>query len=111
MKTLKMTEATGELASYAEQVRREPLVVTDHGKPVMALMPIENADLETVTLSTDPRFIAMIERSRALYKPGTGIPLQEIRRKYALEKRKPRRKVAHKAARRSTPKRKRSTHR
>ena len=63
----------------------------------MALMPIENADLETVSLSTDPRFIALIERSRALYKPGTGIPLEEIRRKYGLE-RKPR-KAARKPAR------------
>ena len=56
-------------------------------------MPIENADLETVTLSIDPRFIALIERSRALYKPGTGIPLEEIRRKYGLD-RKPRAKPA-----------------
>jgi prevent-host-death family protein len=85
MKTLEMKDATGELASYAPQVRQEPVVVTDHGKPVMALMPIENADLETVTLSTDPRFIAMIERSRALYKPGTGIPLAEIKRKYGIK--------------------------
>ena len=85
MKTLEMKEATGELASYASQVRRGPVVVTDHGKPVMALMSIENADLETVSLSTDPRFMALIERSRALYKPGTGIPLEEIKRKYGIK--------------------------
>jgi prevent-host-death family protein len=85
MKTLEMTQATGELASYAPQVRQEPVVVTDRGKPVMALMSIENADLETVSLSTDPRFIALIERSRTLYKPGTGIPLEEIKRKYRIK--------------------------
>jgi prevent-host-death family protein len=101
MKTLEMKQATGDLASYATQVRREPVVVTDHGKPVMALMPIANADLETVSLSTDPRFIALIERSRTLYKPGTGIPLEEIRRKYGHAG-KPRRKAARKAARRSS---------
>ncbi len=82
MKTLEMSRATGELSSYADQVRKEPVIVTDHGTPVMALVPIENADLETVSLSTDPRFIALIERSRALYQPGEGIPLEEIRRKY-----------------------------
>ena len=87
MKTLEMTRATGDLASYAAQVRTGPVVVTDHGKPVMALLSIDNADLETVNLSTDPRFIAMIERSRTLYKPGSGIPLDEIRRKYGLERR------------------------
>ena len=98
MKTLEMEQATGELSSYAEQVQEEPVVVTDHGKPVMALIAIEDADLETVSLSTDPRFIALIERSRALYKPGTGVPLEEIRRKYGLPKpRKATRRRARKA--------------
>lgn len=85
MKTLELSQARGELSSYAEDVQREPLVVTDKGKPVMALLPIENADLETATLSTDARFMAMIERSRTLYKPGTGIPLHEVRRKHELD--------------------------
>lgn len=101
MKTLEIKQATGDLASYATQVRSEPVVVTDHGKPVMALMPIDNTDLETVSLSTDPRFIALIERSRTLYKPGTGIPLEAIRRKYGRAG-KPRRKAARKAARSSS---------
>lgn len=92
MKTLEMNQATGELASYAEKVRREPVVVTDHGRPVMALMPIENADLETVGLSTDPRFIALIERSRARQKPGQGTPLEEIKRKYGIRTKPARRR-------------------
>jgi hypothetical protein len=97
MKTLEIKRATGELCDYARQVRKEPLIVTDNGKPLLALMPIENADLETVSLSTDPRFIALIEHSRAVYKPGTGIPLEEIRNKYGLPaKRRPKR--ARKAA-------------
>ncbi len=98
MKTLEMKQARGELASYVQQVRNEPVVVTDHGKPVMALLPIENADLETVSLSTDPRFIALVERSRRLYRVGAGIPLEEIRRKYRLD-RKPRRKITRQPTR------------
>jgi prevent-host-death family protein len=100
MKTLEMKQAKGELASYVQQVRNGPVVVTDHGKPVMALLPIENADLETVSLGTDPRFVAMVERSRTLYKAGTGIPLEEIRRKYRLE-RKPRRKITRQPTRKA----------
>lgn len=96
MKTLELDEATDRLSSYAGQVREEPVVVTDHGRPVMALLPIENADLETVTLSTDARFIALIERSRRLYPAGTGIPLEEMRRRYGLpaKPRSKRRRVA-----------------
>ena len=66
MNTLEMNQATGELSSYADQVQVEPVVVTHHGKPVMSLMGIRDADLETVRLSGDPGFIALIERSRAL---------------------------------------------
>ena len=100
MKTLDVSQATGELSSYAEHVRKEPLVVTDHGKPVMALVPIDNADVETVTLSTDSRFIALIERSRTRYKAGAGIPLAEIRRKYGLAP-KPGRKTTRKVTRKA----------
>ena len=99
MKTLEMSQATGELSSYADQVQVEPVVVTDHGRPVMALMGIRDADLETVRLSSDPRFIQLIERSRARYKPGNGIPLEDIRRKYGLAPkagRKPTRKRGRK---------------
>ncbi len=83
-------------------MRQEPVVVTDRGKPVMALMSIENADLETVSLSTDPRFIALIERSRALYKPGTGISLEEIRRKHGLSA-KPSKATRRRRARNTRP--------
>jgi len=96
MKTLEMKQATGELGSYARQVRREAVVVTDHGRPVMALMSLENANLETVSLSTDSRFMALIERSRATHEPGTGIALEDLRRKYA-----PAPKARSKAARKT----------
>jgi prevent-host-death family protein len=99
MKTLEMEHAKGELSSYAEQVREEPVIVTEHGKPVMALVSISNAGLETVNLSTDRRFIVLMERSRELYKPGAGIPLEEIRRKYAIPRK--RRKTTRKGARRA----------
>jgi hypothetical protein len=35
--------------------------------------------------STDPQFIALIARSRARHKPGTGIPLAEIMSKYGVK--------------------------
>lgn len=77
--------ANGCILKQPPEARNETVVATEHGKPVMALMPIENADLETVSLSTDPRFVELIERSRALYKPGAGIPLKDVRRKYGPE--------------------------
>ena len=51
MKTLEMAKATAPLAEYARDVNKEPVIVTVRGKPIAALVSVENADLETITLS------------------------------------------------------------
>jgi prevent-host-death family protein len=86
MKTLEMKEATASLAEYARKVMsQEPVILTVGGKPVVALVPIENADLETVSLSTHPQFIAVIERSRARQKSEGGLSSKELRRRLGLK--------------------------
>jgi antitoxin (DNA-binding transcriptional repressor) of toxin-antitoxin stability system len=81
MKTLEVAQATTPLADYAEDVKNEPLILTINGKPIAALIPLENVDLETVTLSTHPQFLALIERSRTRQKTGGGISSEEMRRR------------------------------
>jgi len=81
MRTLEMSKATAPLAEYARDVNKEPMILTIGGRPVAALVPIENADLETVTLSTHPQFLALIERSRARQKAEGGISSTEMRRR------------------------------
>ena len=85
MKTLEMTKATASLADYAREVRKEPVIVTRKGKPVAALVAVENADLETVALSVDAQFLALIERSRTRQKGEGGIPSAEVRRRLGLK--------------------------
>jgi antitoxin (DNA-binding transcriptional repressor) of toxin-antitoxin stability system len=84
MKTIEMVKATAPLAEYARDVKQEPVVLTVDGKPVAALVPIENADLETVTLSTHPGFLALIERSRSRQQVEGGISSTEMRRRLGL---------------------------
>ena len=81
MKTIELNEATGALAKYARVAATEPVVVLDHGKPIAALVAIENADLETVSLSNNPKFLAILERSRARHQAEGGIPAREMRRR------------------------------
>ena len=85
MKTLEMAEATAPLAEYARDVGREPVILTVDGEPFAALVSIENADWETVTLSTNPWFLALIERSRARQKSEGGISGAEMRRRLGLK--------------------------
>ncbi len=91
MKTIAVEKAPPSLAKFARRVKREPMVFTAKGRPVAALVPVPNADLETVTLSNDPRFLAIIERSRARQRAEGGISTQEMRRRLGL-KRKTRRR-------------------
>lgn len=89
MKTLEMDKATASLAEYAREVAKGPVIVTSGGKPVAALVPIQNADLETVTLSTSAQFLALIERSRVRRKAEGGISSAEMRRRLGLKKSAP----------------------
>jgi antitoxin (DNA-binding transcriptional repressor) of toxin-antitoxin stability system len=86
MKVIEQEQATRPLADYAAEIEKGPVIVTIQGQPVAALVPIENADLETVTLSTNRQFLELIERSRARTKAEGGISSDEMRRR--LTKRK-----------------------
>jgi len=82
MKIIEKAEATRTLADYAEEIASGPLVVTNQGQPVAALVPIENADLETVALSTNRQFLDLIERSRARVSAEGAISSEEMRRRF-----------------------------
>jgi antitoxin (DNA-binding transcriptional repressor) of toxin-antitoxin stability system len=94
MKTLPITKATGPLADYALNLERRALVVTARGKPIAALVPLENVDLETLSLSTNPEFLDLIEHSRRRLEREGGIPEEEIRRRLRLKARPRRRPKA-----------------
>ena len=86
MRVIEKAEATATLAEYAAEVEKEAVIVTSNGKPIAALVPIENADLETVSLSTHPKFLDLIERSRARHRAEGGISSEEMRRRLGLNK-------------------------
>jgi len=81
MKTIELVEATSPLADYIPCVRSEALVIMDHGTPTAVILPLYNTDLEAVSLSTNPDFIALIERSRSGSRREGGISSDEMRRR------------------------------
>ncbi len=84
MKTIDMHEATSPLAEYAPMVSSEPVVITSAGKPVMALVNLENTDLETFSLSTNPEFMEIIRGSRQRHEKEGGVSADELRRRLEL---------------------------
>ncbi len=85
MKLVERTDATLTLAEYAANIGSGPVIVTDHGAPMAALVPIANADLETVPLSTNPRLLEFIERSRMRVREEGGISSEDMRRRLQAE--------------------------
>ena len=96
MKTIDVADAAASLPDYAQKGLSERVVVTRRGKPVFTLMPLSEDDWEDLVVSTDPKFRALMKRSEELHKPGTGIQLDQVRRKYGLPP-KPARKATRKS--------------
>ncbi|HEY4235455.1 MAG TPA: type II toxin-antitoxin system prevent-host-death family antitoxin [Lacipirellulaceae bacterium] len=82
MRVIDTSDATATLAEYAAGIGSGPVIVTSGGRPVAALVPIENMDLETVSLSTNREFLELIERSRAGLRAEGGISSEEMRRRF-----------------------------
>jgi antitoxin (DNA-binding transcriptional repressor) of toxin-antitoxin stability system len=98
LKTIDLQDAVSSLPRYAEAGLKERIVVTRRGKPVFSLVPLEqDEEWEDHRVATDPKFAALMRRSEALYPPGTGIPLEEVKRRYGIESRRRARRPARKA--------------
>ena len=86
MTKVEFKKASGPLSEYAEKARKDPVIVIKRGKPFAAVIPIRNADEETIALSTSRKFVAIIERSRNRVKKQGAISASELRRRLGLEK-------------------------
>ena len=85
MKTLDLGKATAPLAEYVRGVKKGPVIVTARGKPIAALIYITGDDLESTTLSTHPKFLAILEESLARLRAEGGISSEEMRRRLGLK--------------------------
>jgi antitoxin (DNA-binding transcriptional repressor) of toxin-antitoxin stability system len=86
MTKIELKKAFGPLSKYAQKARTNPVIVVNHGKPFAAVVPITNADEKTVSLSTNRKFLAIIERSRSRAKKEGTVSFKELRRRLGLKK-------------------------
>ena len=80
MKKLELAEATKPLAEYVKEMDGQSIMIMYRDVVLAALVPMDNADYETVSLSTNPEFIELLERSRARGRKEGGISTEEMRR-------------------------------
>ncbi|MBI4604934.1 MAG: type II toxin-antitoxin system prevent-host-death family antitoxin [Planctomycetes bacterium] len=84
MSTIDLKDAKAPLFSYAKKARKHRVIVTKDGRPVAAVISLENTDWESVRLCMDPRFMAIIEKARRRRKREGGIPAAKLRREFGL---------------------------
>jgi antitoxin (DNA-binding transcriptional repressor) of toxin-antitoxin stability system len=90
---LPMAEKIAHLSQFEQVIpSEESVTLTIGGRPIAILQPLvplvlvedEDADLETVALSTNPQFLELIERSRQRHQKEGGISSDEMRRRLGL---------------------------
>jgi antitoxin YefM len=85
-KYLTITEARQNLLDLPDQLEDEPVIITKHGKPVMAALSFEQYEsiLETLCIFTDKKFAERLEESIAQAQQGETISWEEAKAKLGL---------------------------
>jgi len=83
MKSVEIDDATDALKDYAEQLTKEPVVVTRGGKAIAALVRIRPSDLESFLVSESPVFKRIVRKSRASHKCDHGLTREELEKRLA----------------------------
>lgn len=75
MRIAPLADVKARLSGYVERVSSEgPVIITRNGKPVAVLLaPRDEEDLERLVLAHSPRFLALLEKSRASIEAGRGL--------------------------------------
>jgi len=89
-KTIPVKELRADLAELLDQVadRREHVIVTRHGRPAAAIVPIDEYESleETAEILSDPAALRAIQRGLADLKAGRVSTLDEVRADVAKRK-------------------------
>ena len=100
MKKLALDKATATLAHYARELNGKPLVITEQGQPIAALNPVAGMDMETIAVSTNAKFLEIIERSRRREKNEGGLSIEEVRQRLDMKNDNSRKKTSPRKAKR-----------
>ncbi|MBE9035325.1 type II toxin-antitoxin system Phd/YefM family antitoxin [aff. Roholtiella sp. LEGE 12411] len=85
-KYLTITEARRQLLDLPDDLKDQPVIITKHGKPVMAALSFEQFEslLETLAILSDREFAHQLEQSIAQAEQGKTISWKEVKAKLGL---------------------------
>lgn len=84
MKTQEVDRRNKAMSRLARDAAKGPVILTEDGRPVAAVVPMSDFDMENLSLSTNSDFLNMLKRSRARLKAEGGISSEEMRRRLGV---------------------------
>jgi prevent-host-death family protein len=88
MKIASLAEIKNKLSFYVNSARESPVIITRNGKPVAAIITIQDEDdLDSLMLAHSPRFQKLLADADERIRSTGGIPLAEVKRRLAASSR------------------------
>jgi prevent-host-death family protein len=88
MKIASLAEIKNKLSFYINSARESPVIITRNGKPVAAIITIQDEDdLDSLMLAHSPRFQKLLADADERVRRTGGIPLAEVKRRLAARPR------------------------
>lgn len=83
MKTLDLADVAA-LVPHLQSDSREPVFLTKDGHTVAAVVPAADEDMESLLLSVNPQFQAILERSQKRLEMEGGMSTAQVRERLGL---------------------------
>jgi PHD/YefM family antitoxin component YafN of YafNO toxin-antitoxin module len=80
MKTIELSTAYQPFSAYAEEFVDEEVILTLNGRVIAVVIALKDLDSESLSLSTNPVFMAIIQQAREEFKVGKTVSLEEMKR-------------------------------
>ena len=96
MRVASVATVKAKFGAYVKASKKSPIVITEKGKAVAAIIPVLNDDdLERILMAYNPKLRSILNASKAQIRAGLGIPEDEFwRRVEARYQKRPQRKSA-----------------
>jgi len=86
MKIVPLEETTLTVPELTELAKDGPVILTRNGQPLLSVKDVSGSDWESVSLTSNPRFMAIIEESRRSHREKGGVALDDIRQELGIKK-------------------------
>jgi antitoxin (DNA-binding transcriptional repressor) of toxin-antitoxin stability system len=83
MKTIDLSEVTA-LAPHVQAGSQEPIVLTENGRTVAAILPSDEQGVESMLLSLSPQFKVILDRSQQRLDAEGGLSAADVRARLGI---------------------------